>query len=391
MSASPASVVRNLYVHVPFCARKCEYCAFYSRPADGELINRYIDAVIAEMKLVAHELQPQTVFFGGGTPSILSLKQWEKLLLRMDDLGLIPSVEWTIESNPATISMDKAKLLRSFKVNRISMGVQTLDAKLLDLLGRVHSREMVFRSYDVLRGAGFENINIDLMFAIPGQTAQIWKQTLSEVFALESEHISCYEVIYEQDTPLFDQLRAGRFEVDENLACDMYELLVDMAAAQGFEQYEIANWARRNPMEPEAVPKLACLHNVNYWRGGSFHGLGPSATGYVRGCRTRNWSNTEIYCCKLEEGTRAIEYQEQLEPLARAGETAAFGLRMNRGWSFAEFLETTGYDLRAGWAAEIEELLSMDLARINGDRFQLTRRGLRFADSVAEKFIRISG
>jgi oxygen-independent coproporphyrinogen III oxidase len=387
MPAIAATPIRNLYVHVPFCSRKCEYCAFFSHPADGELVNRYVRALAGEMKLVAEELRPETVFFGGGTPSILNLKQWKQVLRTMEQLGLLSAAEWTVESNPATISLDKARLLRSFGVNRLSMGVQSLDDRLLDKLGRIHSREMVFKSFEILRSAGFDNINLDLMFGIPGQTMRIWQDTLQEIFALNSEHISCYEVIYEQDTPLFAQLQAGRFDVDEDLACGMYEMLVDLAAASGYVQYEIANFARGTAADPGQIPRLACQHNINYWRGGSFHGLGPSATGYVRGIRTRNRSNTDIYCSELEHGRRAIEHQEELEPLARAGETAAFGLRMNAGWPFAEFTEVTGYDMRAAWPSEMRELVEQGWARMDNERFQLTPAGLRFADAAGSRFI----
>src|SRR5262249_28052477 len=159
-----------------FCAKKCTYCAFYSEASSGELVNRYVQALIREMELVAADLRPKMVFFGGGTPSLLNLSQWEEILGAMDRLNLLGAAEWTVECNPAPVALDKARLLRSAGVNRISMGVQSLDAILLDRLGRVHSREMVFKSFDTLREAGFDNLNIDLMFAIPGQTLEVWKQ-----------------------------------------------------------------------------------------------------------------------------------------------------------------------------------------------------------------------
>jgi oxygen-independent coproporphyrinogen-3 oxidase len=196
-------------------------------------------------------------------------------------------------------------------------------------------------------------------------------------------------VIYEEDTPLYDQLQAGQFAVSEDLACSMYDELLDRAAAHGFEQYEVANFARRGgPSTPGEIPARACRHNVNYWRGGSFYGLGPSATGYVRGVRAKNWSNTVLYCERLEQGKRAIESSEDLPPLRRAGETAAFGLRMNRGWPLEEFQQTTGYDLRQEWAMEIEQLITRDWAALDARRFHLTRQGLRFADAAAEMFLR---
>ncbi len=380
------------YVHVPFCARKCSYCAFYSEASSGELINRYVAALIREMELLAADLKPQTIFFGGGTPSLLNLRQWERILRSMDRLNLLGAAEWTVECNPATVSLDKARLLRSYGVNRVSMGVQSLDGAMLERLGRVHSRGMVFKSFDVLRKAGFENVNLDLMFAIPGQTMDIWSRTLNEAIALGSEHLSCYEVIYEEDTPLYAQLRAGQFAVDEDLTCGMYEELIGRAGQAGFRQYEIANFARETTpnLQPSRLnpPGRACRHNINYWRGGSFYGLGPSATSYVRGVRTRNCSNTQLYCEQIEQGNRAIDFREELPPLARAGETAAFGLRMIAGWPFEQFRQTTGYDLRLQWADDMAHLAQRGWGQLAPDSFQLTPAGLRFADAAAELFLR---
>ena len=378
--------IESLYVHVPFCAQKCEYCAFYSEASSGETMNRYVGALVREMELVADDLKPKTIFFGGGTPSILNRRQWETILRAMEKLNLLGAEEFTVECNPATVSLDKAKLFRDFGVNRASMGVQSLDEKLLERLGRVHSRGQVFKSFDILRSAGFENLNVDLMFAIPGQTMEIWQETLREAIAMQSEHLSTYEVIYEDDTPLFHQLQAGEFSVDENLACEMYNEIVARAGAAGFQQYEIANLARGT--STDGVPAFACRHNVNYWRGGSFYGLGPAATGFVRGVRAKNWANTQLYCEQLEQGRRAIESSEELTPLKRAGETAAFGLRMNAGWPFEDFERTTNFDLRDEWNSEMEQLIQRNWGMRDENRFQLTPQGLRFADSAAEMFLR---
>ncbi len=416
MTALSSRPVTSLYVHVPFCAQKCEYCAFYSEAASGELINRYVAALVRELELIAPAAAPRTIFFGGGTPSLLTLRQWETILRTMERAKLLGAAEWTVECNPATVSLDKARLLRDFGVNRISMGVQSLDEKLLDRLGRVHSRAMVFKSFDTLRAAGFDNINVDLMFAIPGQTLAVWRATLAEALALGSEHLSSYEVIYEEDTPLFHQMQAGEFSVDEDLAAAMFEELLQRSADAGFRQYEVANFARETraassaapandaPSVSSAVPvaapgtaagslpadapAFACQHNVNYWRGGEFHGVGPSATGYVAGERTKNWANTQLYCEQLEAGRRAIESREKLPPLGRAGETAAFGLRMNHGWPFRQFQTVTGFDLRTEWRAEMDELTACGFAARSDERFQLTPLGLRYADYAAEKFLR---
>jgi oxygen-independent coproporphyrinogen-3 oxidase len=402
--------VGSLYVHVPFCARKCSYCAFYSEASNGEIVNAYVEALIRELEIVAADLQPQTIFFGGGTPTLLNLRQWERVFSAMQRLNLLGASEFTVECNPATLSLDKARCLRSWGVNRVSMGVQSLDETMLERLGRVHDRQMVFKSFDQLRQAGFDNLNLDLMFAIPGQTLEIWRQTLAEALAFGSEHLSCYEVIYEEDTPLFAQLQAGKFTVDEDLACAMYEELLERAAVAGFHQYEVANFARNrridSPRPPSLgplpfsiadrlssiadrpVPGLACQHNLNYWRGGSFYGLGPSATSYVRGVRTKNFANTQLYCEQLQQGRRPTESSEELPPLTRAGETAAFGLRMVAGWPFEQFRQTTGRDLREEWARDMQQLVERDWGRIEPDRFHLTALGLRFADAAAEMFLR---
>jgi oxygen-independent coproporphyrinogen-3 oxidase len=377
---------------VPFCVRKCSYCAFYSEPSSGELIDRYVGALIRELEGVAADLRPRTIFFGGGTPSLLNLRQWERIFRAMERLKLLGAAEWTVECNPATVSLEKANLLRSGGVNRVSLGVQSFNETLLDRLGRVHTRQMAVESFDILRHAGFDNLNLDLMFAIPGQTLEVWRQTLVEAAAMGSEHLSTYEVIYEEDTALYEQLKAGEVDTDEDLACAMYEELVERATNAGFQQYEVANFARGSTLNPRpsthALPSRACCHNVNYWRGGSFYGLGPSATSYVRGVRTKNWSNTQLYCDQVEQRGRAIESREELPPLARAGETAAFGLRMLAGWPFEQFRLTTGYDLRQEWADDMNQLVQQGWGRILPDRFQLTPQGLRFADAAAQLFLR---
>jgi oxygen-independent coproporphyrinogen-3 oxidase len=392
MAESAAELIESLYVHVPFCARKCQYCAFYSEPSSGELIDRYVGTLIRELERVAADLRPHTIFFGGGTPSLLNLRQWERIFRAMERLPLSGVTEWTVECNPATVSLDKAKLLRSAGVNRISMGVQSFNESLLDRLGRVHSRQMAYDSFDILRQAGFDNVSLDLMFAIPGQTLEVWRETLAEAAALGSEHLSTYEVIYEEDTPLYDQLQAGEVDVDEDLACAMYEELVEHATKAGFHQYEVANFARAGTISSQLStidsPSNACFHNINYWRGGSFYGLGPSATTYVRGVRTKNCANTQLYCAQLEQGRRPVESREQLAPLARAGETAAFGLRMVAGWPFEQFRKVTGYDLRREWAEDMNQLVQQGRGRIQSDRFHLTREGLRFADAAAQLFLR---
>ena len=390
--------VESLYIHVPFCAHKCEYCAFYSAPPSGDVLQQYVQALVRELELVAHRARPQTIFFGGGTPSLLTLQQWETLLTAMRRLKLDGAAEWTVECNPATVSKEKARLLREAGVNRISMGVQSFDDQLLDRLGRIHSREMVFKSYEILRAAGFENIYIDLMFAIPGQTVELWEATIREALALGTEHLSCYEVIYEEDTPLFAQLQAGEFDVDEELACRLYETLIDRVSEAGFHQYEVANFARHEaggaaqsaPVNPDApiLPSKACRHNVGYWRGHDSFGLGPSASEYVDGVRSKNWSNTSLWIERLLRGQRAKEFAEALSPLAKAGELAAFGLRMNTGWNFEEFRGVSGFDLKTEWGADMNRMVERGWGILTPTGFRLSRVGHRFADAAGAEFLR---
>jgi oxygen-independent coproporphyrinogen-3 oxidase len=396
-ATSPAG---SLYIHVPFCSQKCEYCAFYSTAADGALVNRYVASLVRELALRRAEIAtpPSTVFFGGGTPSLLTLRQWETVFEAFRTHQLLGAGEWTVECNPATVSLDKARLLRSAGVNRVSMGVQSLDEGLLDRLGRVHSRDMVFRSYDVLRTAGFERINLDLMFGIPGQTLEIWQATLQEALAMGSEHLSCYEVIYEEDTPLYEQLKAGEFDVDEALTDSMFEELVRAASDAGFHPYEVANFARHRPSALPAetssqppgmvIPSEACRHNVNYWRGGAYVALGPSASGFHDGWRYRNVANTQRYCERIEAGERAVDWEERLTPLARAGEIAAFGLRMQVGWPWAAFQQATGFDLRTEWQTDMRELVAKGWGSMDDAGFRLTAEGLRFADAAGSEFLR---
>jgi oxygen-independent coproporphyrinogen-3 oxidase len=382
--------VESYYVHVPFCAQKCSYCAFYSHPPEPGLADRYVHALGSELRLRTARLAraPRTIFFGGGTPTLLTIRQWEQVFEAFEAHGLTGAAEWTVECNPATLSSDKARLLRARGVNRVSMGVQSMDPRLLDRLGRAHTREMVFRSFDILRAAGFHNINLDLMFAIPGQDLDCWQGTLTEVLALGSEHVSCYEVIYEEDTPLYRQLQAAEFSVDEDLACAMYETLLDRAAAAGLRQYEVANFARDTESgDPGPVPAHACRHNIAYWRGTPFVGLGPSAASFLDGRRTKNWSNTTLYCERVEAGQAPIESVDRLPPRRRAGEIAAFGLRMTRGWDFREFEHATGFALEAQWGAELDELAGRGWGLRTGQGFRLTTAGLRFADAAAELFL----
>lgn len=379
----------GVYIHVPFCARKCSYCAFYSMRPDAELVWRYVEALEREMAGAAEWFHPKTLFFGGGTPSFLNEAQWGRLIDLIHRLGWHKVEEWTVECNPATLSSAKARLLHDGGVTRVSLGVQSLDDDLLAGLGRIHTTAMVYRAHTWLREAGFQNLNLDFMFALPGQTMQSWQSTLAEGMRLGCEHLSCYEVIYEEDTPLFERLRAGEFEPDEDLACSMYEYLLEEAEAGGFTQYEVANFARGESPPQTLVPAMACRHNVNYWRGGDYVGIGPSAAGYFDGVRRCNVADIRRYCDAVARGESTAATIDRLSPRGRAGEIAAFGLRMTAGWDYSEFRRLTGFDLRTEWTTSIRRLARSGWAVDDGHRFRLTREGIRFADAAAQEFLEL--
>ncbi len=342
-----------------------------------------------ELSIAATGIKPGTIFFGGGTPSLLGVPQWQEIFTAIEKLGMKGAAEVTIECNPATVSVDKAAVWRAHGVNRISLGVQSFSPRLLKLLGRIHTRKMVFQTYDLLRETGFQNINLDLMFAIPGQTLENWRETLREARALAPEHLSSYELTYEEDTPFFRQLQAGKIDRDEELACAMYEELLEHTAATGLVQYEVSNFARDiQTGHEEDYPTFACRHNVNYWRGGNYVGLGPSAASYMGKVRTQNWANTELYCSMLEKGQRPVESRDELSPVQRAGEILAFGLRMNAGWPLAQFRAVTGFDLLQEWKVEVAQALEKGWGQVEPERFRLTTQGMRFADAAAELFLR---
>lgn len=392
--------VECVYIHVPFCAVKCHYCAFYSKEPDKETIELYVNSIVKEIQGAAHSAKPKTIFFGGGTPSILPLKHLKTIFSAIHSAGWEGVDEWTVECNPATLNKDKIELFKSYGVNRISLGVQSMDPTLLEKLGRIHTVDMVLKTYGQLRDAGFKNINLDLMFAIPGQTLGVWEQTLDDIISLKPEHMSCYELIYEEDTPLFQSLKSGEvLQLDEELAEAMYLKLIEKLKVNGFHQYEVANFAKNFDSESEALdrlseendlnqfPKYACQHNLNYWQGGSYLGLGPSANGYVNGVRYQNVANTSRYSELVATQGYALEWKEVLSSLARAGEVAAFGFRTSLGWDIDNFFSLTGVRLQEQWGGSISKFVNCGWMEVSKNRIRLTPEGLRFADSVALDFI----
>src|SRR5437762_9277213 len=262
----PSEAIRHLYVHFPFCARICPYCAFYKTRGNAAEVRRFCEALVRELQGAA-PLSPVTIYFGGGTPTALKTSELELILSAFhQQLDLSELREWTIEANPGSVSARKAALLKKFGVNRISLGVQSWDNNLLNLLGREHNAAQAEESFRIFRDAGFSNISIDLMFALPGQAASQWHDSLQKTITLEPEHISTYCLTYEEDTEFLARFERGEFSADEEREAGFLEMTMTTLERAGYEHYEISNYAR---------PGFRSEHNQAYWRGADYVGLGP--------------------------------------------------------------------------------------------------------------------
>lgn len=366
------TAIRHLYFHIPFCPKLCPYCSFYVETGTKNKTTRFLDALLREVELAgaAHELRPETIYFGGGTPSALTCDQLEYLLCGLRArLDLSALREWTFEVNPATVRADKARLLQDAGVSRISLGVQSWDDALLKTLGRIHSAAQAEKTFGTLREAGFGNINVDLMFAVPGQSLAQWQATLDRTIALRPEHISSYCLTYEEDTEYFRQLQLGAFRQDDERNAALFETTIDTLTAAGFEHYEISNYAR---------PGFESAHNFAYWRGADYLGFGPSAFSTIGLSRWQNVPDTAAYTQRVLAGEKAAQFSEELTPATREGEVAAFAVRTREGIATASLNR---------WRQEVGEFRELGFLEDRGERTILTRRGKLMADSVAEAFV----
>ena len=364
--------VRHLYFHIPFCPKLCPYCSFYVEVGSRNKTTAFLDALLAEVERAADRqpLQPHTLYFGGGTPSALTEPQLEYLLggLRQR-LDLSQLVEWDLEANPATIRASKARLLHGLGVTRLSLGVQSWDDALLRTLGRVHNAAQAEETFQVLRDAGFKNLNIDLMFAVPFQSLAQWHATLAKTVALEPEHVSSYCLTYEEDTDYFRKLLGGEYRQDIDRDVAFFELTMDTLHAAGFSQYEISNYARAGGES---------RHNQAYWLGADYLGFGPSAFSTSGLHRWKNIPDTAEYTRRILAGEDPVSFEEHLTPEQRRGEILAFALRTSAGVSAAEV---------EPWREQVAEFQELGFLREHEGRLLLTRRGKMMADTVAEVFI----
>ena len=361
-------MIDHLYVHIPFCPKVCPYCSFYKEASDKNKTQAFLDAVLAEADRYTGKLRPKTIFFGGGTPTALSTTQLDFLITglraRMDFSVL---EEFTIEMNPATVSLEKAGRLRELGVNRVSMGVQSWDEELLKTLGRVHSGPQAEKSYRILREAGFTNVNLDLIFGVPGQTREQWRDSLEKTIALGPQHISAYCLTYEEDTEYFLRLSRGEYKPDETLDADLFETTIETLEGAGYEQYEISNYAQSG---------RECLHNLAYWLGANYIGLGPSAFSTLDARRWKNVSETSAYIAAIQLGGSAADFEETLDLETRKAEQIAFSLRTNRGIRKDQVP-----------AEKISDFVAHGLMTEHDGRWRLTRQGKMVADEIAGAFV----
>lgn len=379
---APATIrrhVRHIYVHIPFCARICPYCAFYKDLLDRSQTSRFCEALLRELELNESRrrtgdrrslLRPSTIYFGGGTPTALNIAQLELLLRGFHErLELSQLVEWTIEANPGSVSARKAALLKKFGVNRISLGVQSWDDELLKLLGREHNAQQAEESFRILRDAGFTNVNVDLMFGLPGQTVDQWRATLEKTIALEPEHVSTYCLTYEEDTEFFLRHARGEFQQDADADAEFFEMKIGFLEDAGYRHYEISNYAR---------PGFESVHNRAYWLGKDYLGIGPSAVSTIGMQRWQNVCDYRAYIDRVLSGESTRTTSENLTHEMKRTERIALGLRTRDGISASELKD---------FAQETDELIGLQLLRKSNGNFVLTRRGKSLADSITEAFL----
>jgi oxygen-independent coproporphyrinogen-3 oxidase len=365
-----SNVIRHLYVHFPFCARICPYCAFYKTRGNATEIARFCEALVCDAGRVAKKfpLTLETIFFGGGTPTVLNTAQLKHLLERFHEIfGLGALREWSIEANPGSVSVRKADLLKKLGVNRISLGVQSWDNELLHLLGREHDAAQAEESFRIFRGAGCSNISVDLMFALPGQTERQWRDSLQKTIELEPEHISTYCLTYEEDTEFLARFQRGEFSAHDETEARFLELAMTTFERAGYEHYEISNYAR---------PGFRSEHNRAYWRGADYIGIGPSAFSTHGFERWQNVADHNEYARRLLANESPVALIEKLTPAMKRTEHIALGLRTREG-IVADTLDQN----------QAEQLVSNGLLSRQANRFALTRAGKLLADSVAEELL----
>jgi len=378
--------MRGLYVHVPFCEKRCHYCDFNTYLLRDGGVEEYLEALATEAALYAAQEDVRaapfdTLYIGGGTPTALGPAQLERLFAALAPLPLKPGAEVTVEANPGTLTDARLKALQAGGANRISLGVQCLDDGLLRRLGRIHTAAHARDCFRRARQLGFDNINIDLMFGLPGQDGAAWRRTVDEIIAWGPEHISCYSLIIEEGTLFGDLYARGQLSLPGDEAeLAMFQYAMEALGAAGYEHYEISNWAR---------PGRSSQHNRIYWLNGEWLGLGPGAHSQWRGFRFANERLPQDYARRLAAGELPIAWREPVDGATAQEDTVILGLRLREGVDGEAFRRRFGQGLDAVFGREIARLQDLGLVQWDGVRLRLTEKGLPVANQAFQAFIRV--
>ncbi|MDO4490444.1 MAG: radical SAM family heme chaperone HemW [Lachnospiraceae bacterium] len=373
----------ELYIHIPFCVKKCAYCDFLSFRGGREQQRVYVEALLKEIQARSTQenlkgKQVVSIFFGGGTPSVLPAGWIREILDCVRQcFSLAQDVEISLESNPGTLDREKLSVYRAAGINRLSLGCQSTEDQELQMLGRIHTWQQFLESYSLAREAGFSNINVDLMSGLPGQSAASWEQSLRRVAELQPEHISAYSLILEEGTPLYEQQEQYAFPEEEEERL-MYESTWRILENYGYQQYEISNYS---------LPGRECRHNLGYWTGTEYLGLGLGAASLLENRRFSNTGDRERYVSLCETPGMLEEQQELLTEEDRMGEFMILGLRLNRGVSSREFQEKFGRSLQEQYGAVIEKYEKWNLLVREGEYLHLTREGISVSNQVMAEFL----
>ena len=374
----------GIYIHIPFCRSRCSYCDFATGLYESALAERYVASVVSEILAWREVIQPETVdtiYFGGGTPSLLSPGQLEALLNAVRTrFSVSPNAEVTMEMNPGTVTEGSLAAFRQLGINRASFGAQTFDDRELARLGRSHTVAETRQTFSLLREVGFDNVSFDLIAGLPGQTLERWERNLAEAFALRPEHLSFYLLEVHEGTPLATHIKTGLQPTpDEDLAAEMYSVMLERAADAGYLHYEISNLC---------LPGFESRHNTKYWTGAPYYGFGCSAHSFDG--ESRRWANERDlakYVARLERNASAVVEDRRLSEADRRAEAVFLGMRMMAGVRTAEFRELFGVDLGSAHADDLENFQQAGLIEFDGDLLKLTSAGALLSNEVFAAFV----
>ncbi|MDU4888969.1 MAG: radical SAM family heme chaperone HemW [Clostridium sp.] len=370
----------GLYIHIPFCKNKCFYCDFPSFSGKESLMVDYAKALSKEIDNSCQDKLISTIFIGGGTPTYLCIEGWKIIAESIKNLNFVSKdFEFTVEGNPNSFNEEQLEIFKTMGVNRISMGLQAVQEHHLKSIGRIHTIEEFKKSYIMLRENGFNNINVDLMFGLPNQTLAEWIESLEQVIELKPEHLSCYSLIIEEGTKFYNLYENESLILpNEDVERDMYAVTKDILKKNGYEQYEISNYAKKG---------FECKHNKIYWQLNNYVGCGSSSHSYMNGIRYRNESNIEKYIGRMNESNTAVVEEFKNSEKDDIEEFMFLGLRLTDGIDIREFQHRFGVSIFDKYKDIIEKYVHMELLNLEENRLFLTSKGMEFSNQVMADFI----